>query len=1042
MSESGTREVLEHKPVATSLPVYGHTSSSPGGLSSPSSVEVKKVAVAKRAPMRSSIACMRCRRSKIKCVNDGEGKSACETCLKSRRDCRYLVSNNQLSTNDAELQFVVTTAPKTPRVMKREDPGQTERNSERKRLKKLGDSVSLDEQKTGAYYANEVLSEHYFTETMWTEIFDIYRLHFSTELPFLHLATLKEKMGDKMRASQTRRSDGTNLVLLGVLTLTARFHSDLVRRITFPHANHSGNKMNSTGTVKSDPWAASEYFAGVLSGALGPLSACVRLATVERVQAFLMLGLYEWIRPSKRDEPNDTGSDGMGAWMYVGFGIRMAEGLKMGVSDEPPRHRRRAATSVPSALPTAAAEAEVDIKADIDTGNGPRSSSTTSPTKAHPSDSYREGTNTATQQISDKRSVTTAIEAIVSSEVRRRTMFSCFVLDRMLACGKNRSTMIRSENIKIQLPCSEIAFDLSFKTFTGFLRPRPEIGKDAAGATVAREVASDINDSLLARFICLVDIWGEISEYSFAGGRHTEERPPWEESEFRRLRGVLEDFYARLPSTFTFSTTNYHKHENHHASTEYVSLHMLGAVCQIMLHREYTPFIPARCMRPMGPLDEPTFPEGSAPLGFWEQSADQMFKAAREIVELIEICQTRKQMPMSALVVFAVWTAAFVGIYAWHFPRMDINHRMSTRHDADRNRKRRTGSDKEDDLQVSTHGPTAIAFDALKGMGMWLQMATTYVKYFHEMDEYYKGVKKEYWAHVGRHSGETARRKSVRQGGNGGGLDEWKVHGPKVTNNGKIFAAEDTFAEGSDLSGEGNKRDEDDVNDNATAEPRAAPAKARSSQLRRIAPAGSSSLVGPDTASGLDRDQQQRQRQHGDVIGEEPTLGDEESAVAAETAVPDDGMHGILYEGEIAVQFPDGNIGDNDDNSGNVSDDILQTVPTQQWDQYAQHPQQQQQQPAQLYVQDPMSQPQTNSSNSSPPEDYLCNDASTNFPFDLFYAPVAGVEPYVNTLEGKRWQDASQAAGIERFSQAELDGPAVWGVSYFGTGFSSADFQS
>ncbi|KAL1910170.1 hypothetical protein Sste5344_004082 [Sporothrix stenoceras] len=951
--------------------------------------------------------------------------------------------------------------------MKREEPGQAERNSERKRLKKLGDSVSLDEQKSGAYYANEVLSEHYFTETMWTEIFDIYRLHFATELPFLHLATLKEKMGDKMRTSQTRRSDGTNLVLLGVLTLTARFHTDLVRRITFPHTQHGANKSNPASTAKSEPWAASEYFAGVLSGALGPLSACVRLATVERVQAFLMLGLYEWIRPNKRDDSNGARSDGMGAWMYVGFGIRMAEGLRLGVDDESPR-RRRVAASKPSAAPSASAFAETrtDGKAGIDTENDPKNSSAGSlSTKTDTSDSYREGASAMTQKASGKRSAE-AIESIVTSEVRRRTMFSCFVLDRMLACGKNRSTMIRSENIKVQLPCSEIAFDLSFQTFTGYLRPRPEIGILVAGAPDTGEGASDINDSLLARFILLVDIWGEISEYSFAGGRHTEEQPPWEDTEFRRLTGMLDEFYSRLPSTFTFSTTNYHKHENHHASTEYVSLHMLFAVCQIMLHREYTPFIPIRCTRPMGPLDEPTFPEGSAPRGFWEQSADTVFKAARNIIDLIEICQTRKQMPMSALVVFAVWTAAFVGIYSWHFPRMDKHHRMLTRYDAERNGKRGPESpDNIDDRRVSTHGPTAVAYEALKSMGMWLQMATTYVRYFHEMDEYYDGVKKEYWAHVEKHGGETVRRKSVRQGGNGGGLDEWKVHGPKVTNNGKIFAAEDTFAEDSDPPGESSKRDEDEANDSVTAEPQSVPTKTRSLQPRRIAPAGSSSLA-EAPAAGLEDGQQEQQRPpllaQVDVIEEEAAMAGEESAATVQTAVANDGMHGILYGGgQTATQFPGGSIsssaGDNTANTTNVdvSGDILQAIPTQQeWDQYAQHPQhpqhplhpqQQQQQAAPLYAQDPMSQPQASSSNSSPPEDYPRNDMSADFPFDsmdLFYAPMANVEPYVNSLEGKRWQDASQAAGIERLSQAELDGAAVWGVSYFGTGYTGEGFQS
>ncbi|KIH88911.1 c6 zinc finger domain containing protein [Sporothrix brasiliensis 5110] len=731
----------------------------------------------------------------------------------------------------------------------------------------------------------------------------------------------------------------------------------------------------------------------------------------------------------------------MGAWMYVGFAIRMAEGLELGIGDDKPPHlRRRLAASASTTFPTTAAETEAGSRTNADA----RLEAAPRPGTDLP-DLYREGTGTVSQNVNDKRGAK-ALEEIATSEVRRRTMFSCFVLDRMLACGKNRSAMIRSENVKIQLPCSEIAFDLSFETFTGYLRPRPEIGIHVAGPPDSGEVASDVNDSLLARFNLLVDIWGEISEYSFAGGRHTEEQPPWEESKFRRLRGNLESFYAHLPSTFTFSTANYHKHENHNASTEYVSLHMLFAVCQIMLHREYTPFIPIRCMRPMGPLDEPTFPEGSAPRMFWEQSADTMFEAAYNIIELIEICQTRKQMPMSALVVFAVWTAAFVGIYAWHFPRMDKNHHMVTQFDAERNGRRGPVLSNNDDRRVSTHGPTAAAFEALKSMGTWLQMATTYVKYFHEMDEYYEGVKKEYWVHVEKHGGETGRHKSVRQGGNDGGLDEWKVHGPKVMNIGKISAAEEAGSEGVELPADGNKRDRDNANKHIAPEPRLVEsAKTSSSQLRRTAVDGSSSYSNTQDAIGQDGGegprqghQQQQQQQQENAIDENTAVDGGEGATTVATAVPGNSLQGILYGGENAAQFAGDDI-DNGVDENNNGSGAMQAIPEEQWDQFAQHAQEQH--PAQMYAQGPLSQTQASSSNFSP-EDCLPSDVATDFQFDLFYPPLADVEPYVSTLEGKRWQDASQAVGIERFSQAELDGPAVWGASYFGAEYQTGGFQS
>ncbi len=288
-----------------------------------------------------------------------------------------------------------------------------------------------------------------------------------------------------------------------------------------------------------------------------------------------------------------------------------------------------------------------------------------------------------------------------------------------------------------------------------------------------------ICDSVLGRFVRLVDLWGEISKWSFSGGRFTEEHPPWSpESNFYQLRQELNAFYGDLPDHFRWSDSNYYKHENHQASSVYVSLHMLGAVCRIMLHREYIPFIPILCDGPVGPLDEPTFPPGHEPPGFWEASAEEIFHAAKEIVDLTEIC--RDKLPMSSLVLFAVWTAAFVGIYAVHFPHMDTKGNMLPRQ----------GFNGE--LDVTKHGPTGLTYKMLNHMSLWLKMAETYVAYFHEMACYYDTVKQDYARHTGKmppahtmHDGKL----SVRLGG--GGLEEWKQQAFKVVNNGEILAVDE-----------------------------------------------------------------------------------------------------------------------------------------------------------------------------------------------------------------------------------------------------------
>ncbi len=66
-------------------------------------------------------------------------------------------------------------------------------------------------------------------------------------------------------------------------------------------------------------------------------------------------------------------------------------------------------------------------------------------------------------------------------------------------------------------------------------------------------------------------------------------------------------------------------------------------------------------MKPEGPLDEPIFPPGSAPQGFWEDSARTIMKSAREIMEIVKVTSERQVLVESPMVGFAIWTAAFAG---------------------------------------------------------------------------------------------------------------------------------------------------------------------------------------------------------------------------------------------------------------------------------------------------------------------------------------------------------------------------------------------
>lgn len=189
----------------------------------------------------------------------------------------------------------------------------------------------------------------------------------------------------------------------------------------------------------------------------------------------------------------------------------------------------------------------------------------------------------------------------------------------------------------------------------------------------------------------------------------------------------------------------------------------------INLTSRYIPFVPIRCDKPVGPLDKPTFPKDQARDLFWLESAEYVFKAGREIIDLVEICQKKDKLPQSTIVLFAIWTAAFVAQYAVHFPHMDTEQHIL----AHRWNEPAPGEPKGGAFQ---HGPTGLTYQTLNKMAVWLKMASTYVGVLQQMDSYFVTIKRDVARHENNKSLKDKANLGLRQGGDGAGLEEYLDH--------------------------------------------------------------------------------------------------------------------------------------------------------------------------------------------------------------------------------------------------------------------------
>jgi hypothetical protein len=517
-------------------------------------------------------------------VNEGV-HSTCRPCAQSKRECTYPVAASTPAPSQSKAQ-----------VGAEQEADIDEREKQTRKI--------VDTGRGNSSRGEDALESSILTKQVWDELYKIFKLHFSTEMSFLHPPTFRNRMRQAAfpRDPSTTPADleKGRVLLLGVLTLTARFHGGLV-------AHHSPSEQ--------DPLAASEYYANVLAIAFGPASLKHINPSLENIQALLMLGLYEWGQ-----------TKGVSAWLYIGIAVSLAQSMGLTYKDDHDNLSLGRAVEDPRKA------------------GAPK-------TSANPP------------------------EDAVDKEARRRTVWSCFIMDRMLGAGKYRPTTMSVSNLRVQLPCSDDQFLFAQNVQTGSLNP------DSLKPKAAEQ--DPINDDgVLREYIRLVGIFGRLSEWIYAGGRRTEEHPPWDEStKFFRLRHELQRFYDELPSDLRLTEDNLSAHIEKRNATTYASLHTLYSLCLIMLHREYIPFIPLRCDKPSGPLDEPTFPRHNfnIPTGFWEESAQKIMKASRDIIYIVSTCQDSGFLPESPQIGFALWQAAFFCVYAKYFPQMDENHHLIPR---------------------------------------------------------------------------------------------------------------------------------------------------------------------------------------------------------------------------------------------------------------------------------------------------------------------------------------------------------------------------
>lgn len=237
----------------------------------------------------------------------------------------------------------------------------------------------------------------------------------------------------------------------------------------------------------------------------------------------------------------------------------------------------------------------------------------------------------------------------VERDVRRRLFWTCYLMDRFLACGSKRPSLISDKAILLRLPCwspsqSSLPVQGEFFSPNSNLQHLLSTGKKYQGST--------------GLLVDIVRILGITNRYLAAGGVKGDSHFPWHSlSNLSKIRQDLDTWVSGTDDLFSDPAALFAQAD----STVLVLSKLVYHVIHCLIYR---PFLPID-------LSELA---GTAQHQSWQiESTNQCFLHANAIAELVELGNRIGTIEWPEFVGYCICTAGTVHIYGAHYHKSDTD---------------------------------------------------------------------------------------------------------------------------------------------------------------------------------------------------------------------------------------------------------------------------------------------------------------------------------------------------------------------------------
>lgn len=210
-------------------------------------------------------------------------------------------------------------------------------------------------------------------------------------------------------------------------------------------------------------------------------------------------------------------------------------------------------------------------------------------------------------------------------EIRRRTMWACYLMDTFNSSGTERPSFLNEDYMSIQLPVKESNFQMEIPGHTEALDGHVPLST-ARSSLEDPETEARGNMGVAAYVIRAVNVWKRIVKYLNLGGKEKDAHPIWDPlSQFASLQRQIAQLKASLPASLEYSPENLQAHATERLANQFIFLHIVIAQNSLFLHRFAIPTAP-NTHRPYPP---------NTPSSFLATAATTVLDAATRVSKLL-----------------------------------------------------------------------------------------------------------------------------------------------------------------------------------------------------------------------------------------------------------------------------------------------------------------------------------------------------------------------------------------------------------------------